>query len=64
MTKRKIYLSIVMLFLMVGLYGCGKPKVNLNNYVKIVVDGYNTYGSARMNFDSEAFAMEIGRAHV
>lgn len=40
---------------MFALTGCGKTTVNLNQYITIVCEGYDSLGTASFTFDYEAF---------
>jgi len=41
--------------LMLGLSGCGKKTIDLNEYLEVEISGYNGYGTADVSFDSEKF---------
>ena len=56
MKKMKgIMILAIMLVTMFGLTGCGKTTVNLNEYVTINVEGYDSMGTASYEFDYDAF---------
>lgn len=55
MKKIKILLVGMLILLMFGLTGCGVVTVNLNDYVTVKYDGYDTLGTAKYQFDYAAF---------
>ncbi len=38
-----------------------KPKVNLDKYIMVSADGYNTYGELEYSFDTERFEEDYGK---
>lgn len=52
--KGVLLLGIVMIVTF-GLTGCGSTTVDLNKYITIEVDGYNSMGNASYYFDEDAF---------
>ena len=57
MKKTKLFLLIgLSVFILTAFAGCGsKTTVNLNKYVTITAQGYNSMGTADYEFDYEAF---------
>lgn len=47
--KKGLVLAGALLLTMFGLTGCGKTKINLNDYVEVNFSGYNTAGQAEIN---------------
>lgn len=52
---RKYLLYIIMLMIMSVLTGCGKATIDLNKYITIEADGYDSKGTATYTFDYDAF---------
>lgn len=52
---RGIMLLGIILVTMLGLTGCGKTTVDLNKYITINVEGYDSMGTASYEFDYDAF---------
>lgn len=56
-----VLMAIGVVFSMVGCAGIGNPKVNLNDYVKVEVEGYDGHGSIlTFEVDYEALAETYG----
>lgn len=55
-----IFLMAVMLMAMVLCTGCGTTKVDLNDYVTISAEGYDSMGRATYSFDTEKFLEDYG----
>ena len=47
--KKGLVLAGALLLTMFALTGCGKAKINLNDYVEVNFSGYNTAGQAEIN---------------
>ena len=47
--KKGLVLAGALLLTMFALTGCGKTKINLNDYVEVNFSGYNTAGQAEIN---------------
>lgn len=47
--KKGLVLAGALLLTMFALTGCGKTKINLNDYVEVNFSGYNTVGQAEIN---------------
>lgn len=58
MKKKNIILGIALLAMTMLLTGCAKTEVDLSNYISIKVSGYNTVGTAEVEFDLEDLAEE------
>ena len=52
---RGIMLLGIMFVTMFGLTGCGKTTVNLDKYITVNVEGYDSMGTASYEFDYDAF---------
>lgn len=44
---------------LVGMTGCGKKKVDLNQYVEVNISGVDTKGTANIEFDYDKFEEDI-----
>ena len=53
-TKGLLLLGITVIMMFV-LAGCGKKTVNLNKYVTITTEGYDSVGRAKCEFDFDSF---------
>lgn len=60
MNRKKLIPLAAMLVL--TMTGCGRTSINLNDYVTISYDGYDTIGTASYTFDREAMIMEHSEA--
>lgn len=62
MKKIKTYLLAgAMAAAMLALTGCGKTTVNLNEYITIEADGYDSLGTASYTFDYDAFQKDYSK---
>lgn len=52
---KKILLSIIIVMMTGLLTACGEVSIDLNKYVTISVDGYNSLGTVTYNFDNDSF---------
>lgn len=55
---KKIFMYLLLVTAMLSLYGCSlsfKKKINLNKYVTVETEGYDTVGSVRYSFDLDKF---------
>ena len=55
---KKNYLILPLLLLCVGSTACGRTAVNLNDYVTVDFNGYNTIGTASSHFDMDKMIAE------
>lgn len=66
MKKKKILIPAVaaVLLLIIGIVVAGqlKKRVNINDFIEVKFDGYNTGGTATCNLDEEGFARAILKA--
>ena len=61
MTKGKgLFLLGLAAVPMFAFTGCGTRTVDLNDYVTITAEGYNTRGTAYYEFDTDAFVEDYG----
>ena len=51
--KKKLITAAILLGVPFAMAGCGRETINLNDYITIKVDGYDTIGTAYFSFDSE-----------
>lgn len=51
--KKKLITAAILLGVPFAMAGCGRETINLNDYITIEVDGYDTIGTAYFSFDSE-----------
>lgn len=54
-----IIAAIVVLIIILAAYQQSKKTINLEDYVKIEFSGYNTKGTARIDFDEEQFTKDV-----
>ena len=59
MKKTKLLLAAAGVLMAFGLSGCGKTKVDLNEYVTINFEGYDTIGTAYYEIDYKHFVRDI-----
>lgn len=57
---RKVLFSIIFVLMMGMLTACGKVTIDLNDYVSIDVEGYDSMGSATYSFDTQRFTQDYG----
>ncbi len=57
--KRKSVMLLCGAVAMLGLTGCGKTKINLDEYVELKYDGYDTIGTASYEFDYKQFERDF-----
>lgn len=60
--KRRFLLVLCFMLCLVLLVGCGGKSVNLNDYVSVVVFGYDTKGIADYDFDYVGFEEAVAEA--
>jgi hypothetical protein len=59
--KQNIFLLIFTILLLLGLTGCGKKTVVLDDYLEFSSEGYDTKGTATVSFDYRKFEDEYGK---
>ncbi len=63
--NQKIVIGIVAAAIVLALVIIGvvthRPSINLNKYLTVSFDGYNKYGTASVNFDSDKFDKDYGK---
>jgi hypothetical protein len=59
--KQNIFLVIFTILLLLGLTGCGKKTVVLDDYLEFSSEGYDTKGTATVSFDYRKFEDEYGK---
>lgn len=60
--RKSVILAVAaMSFMAVSLTGCGKTKVDLNKYVTIKAQGYDTMGTASYEFDTQKFEKDYAK---
>lgn len=52
---KKWLILVASCLLMLGLSSCGGKTIDLNDYVKVEIGGYDGYGTAQVVFDTEKF---------
>ena len=56
--KRKYSIAVTVLSLCIVLTGCGRTKVNVNDYLTVNYTGYDTVGTASSSFDIDRMIQE------
>ena len=56
-----VVLLLIVIISIVAVIAFHKPTVNMNDYITINASGYNGYGKASYDFDSEKFIEENGK---
>ena len=64
MMKRVLTVLAVALLSLLTLTGCGKEKINLNDYLSIEATGYDTVGNVIVSFDFARFEAEHSKVKV
>ena len=59
--KQNIFLLIFTILLLLGLTGCGKKTVVLDDYLEFSSEGYDTKGTATVSFNYRKFEDEYGK---
>jgi len=59
--KQNIFILIVTILLLLGLTGCGKKTVVLDDYLEFSAEGYDTKGTATVSFDYQKFEDKYGK---